>query len=236
MDKVYTYVSPDVEYFHGRHLVYTIVAALSTIIIVIGLPLLLVLEPFLNSKINFIRIKPLLDQFQGIYQDKYRCFAGYYMICRLVIISIIIANSSNDFIAQYVLIGACVVIALIHQIFTPYSNNSLNILDGVILQSMILVALLPLVDFFDNFDSNLVVGITLVLLILPTVSFTTMKLMTNKKKIRKLFGQYYFKCTRINLHSRNYNEIPLNDNDQSSRDFSITVDDSKRKTVTLCAV
>ena len=31
-----------------------------TIIIVIGLPLLLALEPFLNSKINFIKIKPLL--------------------------------------------------------------------------------------------------------------------------------------------------------------------------------
>ena len=233
VDKVYTYVSPDVEYCHGHHLVYTIVAALSTIIIVIGLPLLLVLEPFLNSKINFIRIKPLLDQFQGIYQDKYRCFAGYYTICRLVIISIIIANSSNGFIAQYVLIGACVVIALIHQIFTPYSDNSLNIVDGVILQSMILVALLPLVDFFDKFDSNLAVGITLILLILPTVSFTTMKFMTNKKKMRKLLGQYYFKCMHINLHLRNYNEIPLNDNDQPSRDFSVTVDDSSRK---LCAV
>ena len=67
VDKVYTYVSPDVEYFHGRHLVYGIVAVLSTILIVIGLPLLLALEPFLNSKINFIRIKPLLDQFQGCY-------------------------------------------------------------------------------------------------------------------------------------------------------------------------
>ena len=234
--KVYTYVSPDVEYFHGRHLVYTIVAALSTVIIVIGLPLLLVLEPFLNSKINFIRIKPLLDQFQGSYKDKYRCFAGGYMICRLVIISIIIANSSNDFIAQYVLIAACVAIALIHQIFRPYSDDSLNILDGVILQSMILVALLPLVEFFDNFDSSLVVGITLILLILPSVSFATMKLMTNKKKIRKLLGQCYFKCTHMNSHSTNYSEIPLSDNDQPSRDFGITVDDSRRKNVTICAV
>ena len=50
VDKVYAYISPDIEYFHGHHLVYGIVAMLFTI--VIGLPLLLVFEPYLNSKIN----------------------------------------------------------------------------------------------------------------------------------------------------------------------------------------
>ena len=82
VDKVYTYVSPDVEYFHGRHLAYGVVAVLFTLVIVIGLPLLLVLEPFLAAKVNFVKIKPLLDQFQYCYKDKkYRCFAAYYMIC-----------------------------------------------------------------------------------------------------------------------------------------------------------
>jgi len=66
VDKVYTYLSPDIEYFHGRHLAYGIVALLCIIIIVIGLPLLLIVEPFLNHKINFARIKPLLDQFQDV--------------------------------------------------------------------------------------------------------------------------------------------------------------------------
>ena len=50
------------------------------IVIVISLPLVLLLEPFLNKKINFTRMKPLLDQFQGCYKYKYRCFAAYYMI------------------------------------------------------------------------------------------------------------------------------------------------------------
>ena len=64
-----------------------------SISIVIGLPFLLLFdhEPFLNCKINFIRIKPQLDQFQKCYKDKYRCFVGYYVICKLVII-VIIAN------------------------------------------------------------------------------------------------------------------------------------------------
>ena len=228
VDKIYTYVSPDIEYFHGRHLFYAILAMIATIIIVIGLPLLLVLEPFLNSRISFIRIKPLLDQFQGTYKDRYRCFAAYYMICRLVIISIIIANSSNDFIAQYVLISACVVIALIHQIFQPYSNYSLNILDGIVLQSMVLVSLLPLVQYFDNSNSDYVVGITFILLILPSVSFAIMKLVINRLKIKKILLNCYFKCKHSN--SRSYNEIPLNN--------EITLDDSKRTNtpVTICHV
>ena len=98
--KVYTYLSPNIEYFHGRHLAYGLVALLCTTSIVIGLPLLLTLEPSLNRKINFIKIKPILDQFQGCYKNKYHCFAGYYMICRLVIIAIVIVNLSNDFCSQ----------------------------------------------------------------------------------------------------------------------------------------
>ena len=59
--KVYTHLSPDTEYFHGRHLAYGIIAILCTITVVIGLPLLLLLEPFINHKINFTKNKPILD-------------------------------------------------------------------------------------------------------------------------------------------------------------------------------
>ena len=81
VDNLYTYLSPDIQYFHGHHLVYGITAIILALLIVIGLPLLLLTEPFLNRKINYFRIKPILDHFQGCYKDKYRWFAGYYMIC-----------------------------------------------------------------------------------------------------------------------------------------------------------
>ena len=51
-----------------------------------------VVNPTTYPKLNFVIIKPLLDQFQGCYNDNYRCFAGYYMICQLVIMTIITAN------------------------------------------------------------------------------------------------------------------------------------------------
>ena len=232
VDKVYTYVSPDIEYFHGRHLAYAIVSVLFTIIIVIGLPLLLALEPFLNSKINFIKIKPLLDQFQGCYKDKYRCFAAYYMICRLVIIAVIIANSSNDFVFQYLLITACVVMALIHHSLRPYSSSLLNVFDGVILHFLVLVSVSPLVESFDN-NSNILVGITFVLVILPLLIFITISLMMNKEKLSRYC---YTKCTQ--LHSKNYHEIPLTEPEESSdeEEFVNVIDDSRRVNVTICDV
>ena len=97
IDDVYTYLSPNIEYFHGRHLLiaYGIVALLCTVTIVLDLPLLLILEPFLNHKISFAKIKPLLDQFQGCYKDKFRCFVGYYMMCRLVIITKLLVKVIN---------------------------------------------------------------------------------------------------------------------------------------------
>ena len=236
IDKVYTYVSPDTEYFRGRHLVYAIVAMLFTIVIVIGLPLLLALEPFLNSKINFVKIKPLLDQFQGCYKDKYRCFAAYYMICRLVIITIVIASSSNDFVFQYLLITACVIVDLVHHILRPYSNSLLNIFDGIILHLLVLVSVLPLVEIVNNFDSNFVVGIALCLVILPLLIFIIMSITINKETIRKLPGYCYTKCSQLN--SKDYNEIPLNEAEESSEEdeYVNIIDDSRRANATICDV
>ena len=236
INKVYTYVSPDVEYFHGRHLVYALVALIFTIVIVIGLPLLLALEPFLNSKINFVKVKPLLDQFQGCYKDNYRCFASYYMICRLIIITIVIANPSNDFIFRYLLITACVIMALVHQIFRPYSNSVLNMLDGAIFHFLVLASVLPLAEFYNNFDSKLVVGITFILVILPFMIFITMSIMINKEKLKKLPGYCYFKCSQLYL--KYHSENPLEETEELSNENELinVIDDSRRINATICDV
>ena len=152
IDQVYTYLSPDTEYFHGRHLAYAIVALMFTITIVIDFPLLLLLEPFLNSKINFIKIKPLLDQFQGCYKDKYHYFAGYYMICRLVIILLVIVMISDDFTKQYLLISSCALMLLIHVLVKPYASTMHNIFDGIVLQLIVIISVLPVVEFADEYN------------------------------------------------------------------------------------
>ena len=227
IDKVYTYLSPDIEYFHGRHLAYGIVALLITVSLVLGLPLLLTFEPFINHKINFIKIKPLLDQFQGCYKDKYRCFASYYMICRIVIISIVITNSSNEFVANYVLITVCGIIALIHLTVKPYNNEVINKFDGVVLQLMILIAVLPLLD---DFDSPFVIATAFTFIILPLLNFIAMTLFLHKDDLK-----------RVVTHCTTKEESPSSNNDASNnetpmRGFDLIIDDSMRKNAIICDV
>ena len=223
IDKIYTYLSPDIEYFHGRHLPYVITAILCTLVIVIGLPLLLLLEPFLNSKINFTKIKPILDQFQGCYKDKYRSFAAYYMICRLVIILIIIVNSSNDN-TQYLLITVNVTLASIQVTFRPYSSTILNMFDGLILQLLIVISMIPLVG---SFDPDLLLAFTIILVILPLIAFLIMEIYIYKSTIKKITEHF----TRIPLKSdttNDNNELPM-------RDFvDSVIDDNSRKNAYIC--
>ena len=227
IDKIYTYLSPDIEYFHGRHLAYGIVALLCTITIVIGLPLLLILEPFLNHKINFAKIKPLLDQFQGCYKDKYRCFAGYYMICRLVIITIVIANSSNEFAATYLLIVACGVITLMHITAKPYNSEIINKFDGMILQLIIFITALPLLD---DFDSPLVISIVFVLVLLPLLTFIAITLFLHKDDLKKIAKYFTFKDKASNGNGDN---ISVHNQEIPMKKFDLIVDDSKRKNVAI---
>ena len=219
--EVYTLLSPDTEYFNGRHLAYGIIAILCTMTVVIGLPLLLLLEPFINHKINFTKIKPILDQFQGCYKDKYRWFAAYYMICRLVIISISIVFTSNDFTAQYLLITVCAVIVLVHLMIKPYNSNVLNIFDAILLLLLVLTTVLLLIDFTE---SNLAIQVTLLLLILPLIIVGAMCLLAYKDCIKRVVINLFKKENVDNLN--NSIEMP-------KRKFDNIVDNSVRQTVPM---
>ena len=226
INEVYTYLSPDIKYYHGRHLIYGIVALLCTVTIVIGLPLLLTLEPFLNRKFNFTKIKPLLDQFQGCYKDKYRCFAGYYMICRLLIITIIIVNS---IITNYLLIAVCLIINLIHVIMKPYSKKILNQFDILNLHLIIFATALPLLD---DVNSSSAFTIIFALIIFPLLNFIAMALFLHRDGLKKIFTLFVTKCTSLVRNDSNdvNNEISLT---MAMREFYHVVDDNARKNVTM---
>ena len=226
VDNLYAYLSPDIQYFHGHHLVYGITAIMLVLLIVIGLPLLLLTEPFLNHKISYFRIKPLLDQFQGCYKDKYRWFAGYYMTCRLIIIIIIIANFSDVFISQYLLLTASTVIVLVHEMMRPYNDNTLNIFDGSILQLIVLVTALPL---FETFDSSVIKGMSFVLVILPLIQFVMMKIHTNKHSLVKV--------TKNAIKYFQDKDVPDNNAaSNAANDINLVIDDSTRRNATIVVI
>ena len=207
IDKVYTYLSPDIEYFHGRHLAYVIVAVIIILVITFGLPLLLLLEPFLNSKVNFFRIKPLLDNFQGCYKAKYRSFASYYMICRLVVFLLIFVKIFDEFTTQYLLLSSCALMQLIHVLVRPYADTIHNVFDGIILQMIVIISALPIIKFVDNYDESFVLVIAYILVICPIMLFTAMKFWINKKSI-------YYSVRRKVPYTVNYSRVSHDDDER----------------------
>ena len=227
VNKVYTYLSPDYEYFHGRHLAYGLVAIACGLVIVIGFPLLLLLEPFLNHKINFIRVKPILDQFQGYYKDKYRYFASYYMICRLVMLLIVNTYITNVFTVAYLQLVALIIMATIHFIVRPYVSVTLNAVDGSFLLTMILVAILQPFEASNGFTANTIIGLAFTLLVLPLLVFLFLVTpFMNRQHIKGfvIFCVSFVRSIKKNEPRNNNIEMP-----NVNQPYEITVDDALRE-------
>ena len=185
----YTYSSPNIQYFHGWHIIYGVVAIICELVLGIGLPLLLLLEPVLSKKINFIKIKPLLDQFQGCYKDKCRWFAAYYLICRQVLfLTIYIFNSDYSNMLFY-LQTACVIIAMIHMWIQPYQNEFLNAFDGVMLLCIVLEVNINIFPFLKSLTTQ--VSIMIILFPLSLLSFIAIKKVINFCMMKWYHRQYY---------------------------------------------
>ena len=233
VDKVYSYLSPDIEYFHGRHLAYGLIALVIGLIFVIGLPLLLLLEPFVNSKINFIKIKPLLDQFQGCYKDRFRYFASFFMIFRLMILSILAINETNLFITLYSLLGVCLIMILIHVTAKPYNNNVVNFFDSFMLLILVLVIALQMIETYHGFSSNSALGIDFALVVLPLFVFLLLMVYLNAEKFKKLIIRCisFIKSTKAGINDAT--EMDQHHNDRAGNANSIIIDNHMRRNATV---
>ena len=125
---------------------------------------------------------------------------------------------------------------LTHQILKPYRDNVLNLFDGAVLHLTILILFLPLVEFFDSFKSNLVIGTAFILVLLPLLGLITMKLLIHRKNIRMMIDRchsfkWICKCPRKD------DEISLNDfQEPLIKEVSIIVDDNMRQNATIVDV
>ena len=141
--------------------------------------------------------------------------------------SIVIANSSNDFVANYVLITVCGIIALIHLTVKPYNNEIINKFDGVVLQLIILIAVLPLLE---DFDSPFVITMAFILIILPLLNFIAMTLFLHKDDLKRIVTHL---TTKDHLPSSN-NDVSINETPK--KEFHFIIDDSARKNAIICDV
>ena len=137
--EVYTYSSPNMHYFRGRHAIYGIFAVICVVVIVIGFPALLLFEPFLRRRFTFNRWKPLLDQFQGCYKIKYHFFAANYLICRHLVFAILSLYMLKPTDRYLLLQTLCLIILMVHIWVQPYKVAYLNSLDASTLVCLLII-------------------------------------------------------------------------------------------------
>ena len=188
VEGVYVYSSPSIKYFTGRHIPYSIIALVCELFVVIGLPFLLLLEHFLKHKVNFIaRIMPLLDPFQECYRNQYRWFAAYYLVCRQVIIAAVFIDNYYDSLSY--LQTVCVIIVIVHVLIQPYKTETLNMLDGIILLTIVLAVNLNSFAFSRSSTVAIVVIIVIFPLLLSLITYSIkyfpsfMKFIWNRRKM-----------------------------------------------------
>ena len=195
----YVYISPEIRYFNNRHVFYGVVAFCG-MILAIGLPMFLLLEPLVLSRwFNFVKVKPLLDMFQGCYKDKYRWFAAYYLICRQVIIILVYFGNNDYYEMLYYLQTACVVIAMLHIWIQPYADNFLNSFDGIVLLTIVLTVNANSFTILSSATSVIVV----ILISLPLIMFCV----TSGQKLIS-----HYKAERLNKQQYEYDLLDSTNN------------------------
>ena len=92
----------NVSFLTGKHAVLFCMALLSVLLYVLPLTLLTLLAPLLQARSRYpllrwvVRIKPLLDAYQGPYKDKYRHWTGVMLAMRLLLFTVFAANTLGD--------------------------------------------------------------------------------------------------------------------------------------------
>lgn len=229
INKAFVYISPNMEYFHGRHLGYSLVAIICTVVIVIGLPLLLLSESFLSRKINLIKLKPLLDKFQGCYKDRYRWMAAYYMLCRLVILAIVVSFTTNPAVTWILLFVVVAVMTVIHFTLMPYANMLTCKYDGFVLITIMVVILLQIVEYYNGLSTNLMIGLSVVLVILPVPVLLCIVLMKHNDNIKM--------AIKLLLKRKSNNTVPSQQQEQiNMTDVTSVIDDTVRQNCTTTVV
>ena len=134
VDTLRVTLQPNLTFFTGTHIPFAIFALLILLVLIIPFVILLVIAPFLAKKVNLVRLKPLLDQFQASYEDNYRWYPALYMIFWMLILPV-----QNITVVTQILLAA---MASIHFLFRPYRNKWLNVVNTLLLSDLILLTAL----------------------------------------------------------------------------------------------
>ena len=217
-----------IAYFSVQHLIYVIPAIICLVVVVIPFPLVLLLdgvlikiESYFGMKYQFIKnvrpwtalhvkVKPLLDSFQGCFKDKYRFFSGMFYIYRIVILSILdLASSITQF--YFILEVILVMMLTVQALFQPFEKRHHNWIATVIFCNLAVINALTIgiyLSILYGKEAQMLQWIQLILIYMPlfvAVPWTVYKLLTHVMKQRCL----YFFCRRsVMAEYENIDDFP----------------------------
>ena len=125
----------NVPFLRGKHAALFCMALLTVLLYILPLTLLTLLAPLLQARTHHpllrwvVRIKPLLDAYQGPYKDKYRYWTGVMLTMRLVLFTVFATNTLGDSNINLFLITLAIILYLLFQMYaTNVLKNHLNLI------------------------------------------------------------------------------------------------------------
>ena len=168
-------IQPKTIYFHEEHIGLFIIAVAIEVFLIIPFMLFLFLSPFLVRYINFNKLKPFLDEFQGCYKDNFRWMAAFYFFCRQIYLFLIILVNVNESLTAYILQFTSLFILVFHMLLRPYRDDWLNLVDTVFLANLLCISLLygetAEVVFASKTGTIIRMLFTYILILIPIIYF-----------------------------------------------------------------
>ena len=92
----------NVGFLQGVHIILFVMAMVTTFLYVVPFTLLTVLAPYLQTWSNLrvlrwvVKLKPILDAYQGPYKDRFRYWTGMMLVVRIVLFIVFASNTLGD--------------------------------------------------------------------------------------------------------------------------------------------
>ena len=235
-----SFYNGELEYFHGKHLLYALPALLIFITMCILPPLLLLSYPLCYKLLAILKIseskfartlciiiplekfRPLFDSFQGSFKDNYRFFSGLYFLYRFT--TMLTFAIQSDLTAYYLLIQVQLLFILaMHAICQPYRKHSHNLVDTLLFINLSAINITTLYLSLNLPQNKIAHTVQVILLYLPLLCAVIyfFKGMLLSLKITPL----YKRLTR----KRDFDSTSLDDYHELSRTFTLNAAENRLK-------
>ena len=190
------------------HTLYAL-GAILFIIIVIGIPtLILLLHPlmmkivvyfrwgeskpvlFINKCLMIDRLKPVIDAFQGNYEDKLQFFAGLQIFFYRTLFFLLVVVTTPEIDQSLLLIaGYLVAIILIHNLAMPFKRYRDNAVYSVIYVLFLAIVIIELYTITSGVFLDTIIWLQIILCLLPLCCFASYCAWRLIKVVRNVFSK-----------------------------------------------